>query len=128
MKKYVAKWKSKKIVLSEQDYNQLLHRFDINNFTGADYQFINDTSCPLCDRDLSNKCRKCTFNKFVKAERNIGCFHLIRQAVKPFKLSLHTISLGRDRASFPVKYKNEGTKVFKTIHKLLLTEFKAVEK
>ena len=125
MKKYVAKWKSKKIVLSEQDYNQLLHRFDINNFTKIGLWFINDTTCPLCNRNWDNKCRKCTFNKFGK---NIGCFKLIYQVAKPFKIYLHVISLGRERVSFLAKYKNEGTKAFKIIHKLLLEEFKVVEK
>ena len=124
MKKYVAKWKSKKIVLSEKDYNQLLYRFDINNFTRTDYWFINDTSCPLCDRYWDNKCRKCTFNKFGK---NIGCFHVMCWAAKPSKIPFHAVSLGRNKASFLAKYENEGTETFKIIHKLLLEKFKVVE-
>jgi len=137
MKKYVAKWKSKKIVLNPDDYKILLERFDLSNFVketshrrhgpslGKPVSYLtNSISCPLCKTYLDNNCRGCPFDIHSSPA---SCVSLIREALKrtirePFdNMDIYENEL---KIVYDIE---EGKRVVALIRELLITKFKVVE-
>ena len=126
MKRYVAEWKDKKIVLTEEDYKTLLERFDIRNFKLEEDLYINEVFCPLCKKHLVNSrhCGGCTFNKFYNRGR-LGCLKILDQISEEIKAE-QCLELLFDTVNFRSKHFDEATKITSRIRVLLMSKFKLV--
>jgi len=103
------KHKGKLIVVSNKDYEQILRRFDIDNFelrprTAINSEYIIyacEVSCPLCDKhaDNSTGCIGCTFSKFSKRKPNdgAGCLDVIFDILGPRALVIGSKAVTYDR-------------------------------
>jgi len=122
MKKYIAEWRGKKIVLSQDDYKILLERFDINNFETIHGRPLNLIHCSLCYK--YKECGGCTFDLYRK---DVGCIKIITEvlkeiAQKPFE------NMFIDRNSVWLTHNvEEGKRAIALIRELLITRFKVME-
>ncbi len=124
MKKYVAKWKRKKIVLTQDDYKILLERFDLNNFETIHNRFINRIPCPLCKDDKHNECRGCPFDLYRK---EVGCIKIITEVLKEINQKLFkNMFIDRNSVWLPNNVE-EGKRSVAFIRELLITRFKLME-
>ena len=122
MKKYVAKWEGKEIVLNQDDYKILLERFDLNNFGTIYGRPLNRIRCSLCYK--YKDCSGCTFDLYRK---DVGCLKIITEVLKeigqkPFE------NMFIDRNSVWLTHNvEEGKRAVAFIRELLITRFQAVE-
>jgi len=123
MRRYIAEWEGKKIILTEKDYEILMRRFDIRNFELKEtFYYINKVACPLCNKYLMNRhCRGCTFNKFYKSGRP-GCTKIMYQISEEMKVH-QRLNLSSGQIIFPLKYEHEAKELIHCIRRLLMTRF-----
>ena len=126
MKKYVANWEGKKIVLTKKDYKILLKRFEAKNFELINSFYVNDVICPLCKKYIKDTCNGCTFSKF-DADNSFGCIEILNQIYEEIKVGT-CLNLGRNQINFSLARKDEATKLINYVKGLLLTEFQLVER
>jgi len=124
MKKYVAKWKRKKIVISQDDYKILLERFDINNFETINGRLLNRIPCPLCHK--YKDCRGCTFDLYRK---EVGCIKIMTEVLKEINQKpFENMFIDRNSIWFWLhRNVEEGKRAVASIREFLITKFKAVE-
>lgn len=122
MKKYVAKWKRKKIVLTQDDYKILLERFDLNNFEIAHGRPFNRIPCPLCHK--YKECRMCPFDLYRK---EVGCLKIITEVLKEINQKpFENMFIDRNSVWLPNNVE-EGKRSVAFIRELLITRFQVVE-
>jgi len=125
MKKYVAKWKGEKIILTKKDYKILLKRFNIENFQLIEGHYENEVTCSLCEKFIDNQCNGCTFNK-LSGGHNFGCIGIVNQISEEIKVSNKYLHLCINNINFSSKHFVEASKLINHINELLLTEFQLV--
>ena len=124
MKKYVAKWKRKKIVLSQNEYKILLERFDLSNFKVFHNGLINRISCPLCKSDIQEECGGCPFNLYRK---DVGCTRIIKEVLKKI-VQKPFLNMYIYRNNIKLLHNiEEGRRAIALIRELLITRFQAEE-
>ena len=130
MKKYIAEWRGKKIVLDEDDYKKLLERFDLNNFVeeklcGYNIYTIyltNQTFCPLCKKHFD--CQGCPFDLYP---RDTGCVKIIAEVLEEtIKNPFSAVQIYRNNINLVYNIE-KGKRVVTLIRELLITRFKIVE-
>lgn len=127
MKKLVAKWEGKEIVLNQDEYKILLERFDLSNFVKEENSryFVNSITCPLCKKYLDNNCRECPFNIYYSPA---SCIGLLKEALKgTIEELLDSADIYETRIKL-VHNIEDGKRLIVLIRELLITRFKVVEK
>ena len=126
MKKYVAKWEGKEIVLTQDEYKILLERFDLSNFVKEENSryFVNSISCPLCKTYLGDDCRRCPFNIYSSPA---SCIGILKEALKgTIEELLDSADIYENRIKL-VHNIEDGKRLITLIRELLITKFKVVE-
>jgi len=120
-------YKGNDISLTEEDYEQILRRFDPANFVWRTNMpegsagFINNTSCPLCDKCsrhlIGPDCSLCTFGSFNTETTNgyidkhtRGCMKFLNDAVgscRHFIVSTDSVYYRRDHQEAVVEELNK---------------------
>jgi len=127
MKKYVANWEGKEMILTKKDHKKLLKRFEIKNFKLKGSYYENEVACPLCDKFIDNQCSGCTFNKY-SGRHNFGCIGILKQISKEIKSNNQHLNLCVSNINFSSKNFDEVSKFIIHIKGLLSTEFQLVVK
>jgi len=123
MKKYVANWEGKEMILTKKDYKILLKRFDIKKFKLIDGYYVNEVACPLCDKFIDNQCSGCTFNKFYGSNHSFGCIGILKRISEEAKVSKQHLNLCVTNINFSSRYFDENSKFIIHVGGLLSTEF-----
>lgn len=124
MKKYVANWEGKEMILTKKDHKMLLKRFDIKNFKLKGSYYANEVACPLCEKFFDNHCSGCTFNKFgVRYNFDFGCIGILRQISEEIKSSDRYLNLCCSNINFSSNHLDENSKFITHVGGLLSTEF-----
>ncbi len=124
MEKYVAKWKGREIVLTVEDYEILLERFDIRNFEIIARLYRNKVICPLCKEYISEQCCGCTLDKFYSLGRP-GCLEILDQIIEEIKTD-QCLNLCTSQIIFSLEQKDEATKLINYVKGFLSTEFQLI--
>lgn len=126
MKKYVANWEGKEMILTKKDYKTLLKRFDIKKFRLINGYHVNNVTCPLCEKFIDNQCNGCTFNKFYGSSHSFGCIGILKQISKEIKSNNQHLNLCVNNINFSSNHLDENSKFIIYIGELLSTKFQLV--
>ena len=123
---YKGKILGKSVKISNEDYKQLLRRFDLKNIEEDYEEYYINVVCPFCHRYYflsiypplrTTFCNsKCPFAQF-ETEDNVGCLNVIESFIdkKILSLTLEHLNIGSNSISWKPKI---DTKIRKLITKL----------